>query len=187
MRIALCVLLAVAGQLRPAEPDKPVVLKEDELAVLADPRSPDREKVVERYNGKVLKLTGNVIHRDGGLVTNPGNGGNAIVIPSDFVIRFPAKKAGEVDVVLRGLQWSKDPAMKKVIEQVERKSSHDRGRAAERKPVANPGTPLTVYGRLEDGKIVDVTTDAGTGGKPYKPKEKEPARLKPDPEKKERE
>jgi hypothetical protein len=38
--------------------------------------------------------------------------------------------------------------------------------------------PLTIYARLEGEKLVDAATDPKIGGVAYKPKEKEPARLK---------
>ena len=68
--------------------------------------------------------------------------------------------------------------MKKTIQQVERKSQEDQIRRNEKKSIPNPGVALTIYARLEDGKLVDVAADPKVGGVPYTPKEKEPARLK---------
>jgi hypothetical protein len=175
-RVALLAFL-FAFPAAAADPDKPVAPKEDELAVLADPKSPDHQTVLDRYDGKVLKIEGRVSHQPAGTLntafpTAPGQ--------ASYSITLPKKKPGEPDVTLGDLQWTKDPAARKVIQQVDKKSQEDRTRRAEKKSVPNPGVALTIYGRLEGGKLVDVATDPKIGGVPYKPKEKDPARLKPE-------
>jgi hypothetical protein len=166
-RLALLACLFTAAALT-ADAEKPVVPKEDELAVLADPKSPDHQTVLDKYGGKVLKVTGRTYHHPGAnppQFATPGLPGT----PDHFVVRVREKTAKEPAVELP-FQWSKDPSVKAVEKQV--RETGTRGK---------PGTrtvSLTIYARLQDGKLVDAATDPKVGGASYTPKEKEPARLK---------
>jgi hypothetical protein len=176
-RLSLAAALLIAP-VAVAEHDKPVTPKEDELAVLADPKSPDHQTVLDRYDGKVLKIEGRVSYNSGATLNSGFPTAPAVPTANYFYITLPKKKPADAEVVLRDFQWTKDPAMKKTIDQVHKKANEDRTRRAEKKSVPNPGVLLTIYARLDGGKLVDAATDPKIGGVPYKPKEKEPARLK---------
>jgi hypothetical protein len=163
MRTVLTIFFAACAA-NGADPEKPLTLAEDELAVLADVRSPDFKTVVEKYNGKLLKFTGNVGFRDGAQF-----GG-----PSGFDLRIPGKKPKERPLVLV-LRWSASPTTKATQDKL----------IDGRKDVA-----MTIYGRAtftRDPKdeyftffgLTDVALDPKVAGKPYEPEEPPPPRLKP--------
>ncbi len=163
MRTIVCVLFALP--LFAADPEKPLTLKPDELAVLADKSSPDHQTVLDRYDGKLLKIEARACYLQG-------------MFTSKHLLRLPKKSPTDPSYSLSDVAWTKDPAMEKTIKQIEQKSQEDAARRAEKKPVDNPGVLLTVYARLSNGKLIDVATDPKIAGIPYKPKAKEPAKLK---------
>lgn len=57
-RLILAAWLAAAAGLAAADPPTPSALKEDELAVLFDLKSPDRAKLFDRYDRKLVQLDG---------------------------------------------------------------------------------------------------------------------------------
>jgi hypothetical protein len=177
IRLASLFLLVLPAAAFAADPEKPVTLKDDELAVLADPASPDRWTVMERYAGKVVKIEGRVFHNPGGSLSAPDpNRGYALILPK--------KKPADPTLIIHNLNWSQDPSTRKIIDEIEQKAARDR-RVKDQKSVER-GVSLVIYTRLEKGDFIlkdrvvlaDVATDPKIGGVPYKPKEKEPARLK---------
>ena len=128
----------------------PITLKEDELAVLADPKSPDYWKLFDRHAGKVIRLDGHVAYDSGGYYV-------AITKP---------------EVKVRHLEWSDDPANRKTKDQIALAKKPGL-------PLTAYGRMQRGDGFL-DGLIVlaDVTTDPKTGGVPFKAKTKDPPRLK---------
>lgn len=158
--------------------DKPVTLKDDELAVLADPESPDRWKLLERYEGKIIQIDGRVSYK---------SGSSKFVDPkAGYYIILPKKKPTDEAIVIYSIEWSDDPSMRKVKDEITNKADDDRDKRREKKPVATPGMAMTIYGRLAKGDfiwkdrvlVVDVAADPKIGGIPYRTKAKEPARLK---------
>src|SRR3954469_20799425 len=57
-RLILAGWLLAASGLVAEDPPKPSVLKDDELAVLFDAKSPDRPKLFERYDRKLVQIDG---------------------------------------------------------------------------------------------------------------------------------
>lgn len=170
---ALIALVLVAPVLA-ADPEKPVTPKDDELAVLADFKSPDRQTVIDRYEGKVLKLSGYVAHHQPGPV---GNADPGVASISYYSIRIPASNGKDKPAILREISWAADEATKKAIKQVDEKANKDSGRFGQPSPkVAHPGLMLTIYAKLEGGKLTGAATELKNVG--AKAKEKEPARLK---------
>lgn len=162
---------------------QPVTLKPDELAVLADQSSPDKWKLMERYDGKVVKIEGRATYRTGGSRTVV-----AVDTTSGYYLAVPGAKASDPKTKIR-FEWATDPSLRKTQEQISHKSDEDRQRVKEKKPVADPGFAVTIYGRLDRSNalgmsefliLADATTDPKTGGIPYRRKveKKEPARLK---------
>jgi hypothetical protein len=133
VRLALAVTL-LAPLAAPAEPEKPVAPKEDELAVLADPKSPDRQTVLDRYAGKVLKIEGRVSHAPGGTLNAGLASSPTIQTATGYSVTLPRKKPGDPEVVLRGFEWTKDPAAKRTIDQVDKKSREGAAGGEEGRP-----------------------------------------------------
>jgi hypothetical protein len=171
--VPLVLVASLVAGARAADPEKAITLKDDELAVLADARSPDRKEVCEKYNGKLLKFTGRVTFHDATTGRVPGGGSS-----EHFSIRVAGKTAKDPVLNLR-VAWSQDPSTEAIQKQVKR--AGERGVAG-----------VTVYGialfKFRDGPdevvfprgLTDAATDPKVAGVPFTPKEKEPARLKPD-------
>ena len=169
MRTLFCLLLA--APLFAADPEKPAVLKDDELAVLADPESPDRRTVMEKYHGKLLKMTGRIQYSPGGV-----SKAQFVTNPESYTLTIPGKKPKDPSLTI-GVVWSGSPANKAIQDQIKR--AKDKGVSG-----------VTVYGTAEFtftdlGKVVwfpkslnHATTNPKTGGVPVEPAKKEPARLK---------
>ena len=149
-RLAILVLFTLPTVIYPADPAKPIVLAKDELAVLADRKSPDRKELFERYNGKLVRMDGRAYYNDGGRV------GFAY-----FGLLLPGHKPADGSF-FPSLKWSEDPSTQKIQDQL----------------TDGKVLMLTIYGRFEKGNLLDASTDPTIAGLPYQAKEKPAARLK---------
>lgn len=132
------------------EAEKPVLISDADLAVLADMRHPKYADTVSRLDGKLVRLAGRVTHGRGGT-------GDAPVDPKKTdTLRLPAGRDRTLAV---RLHWADDPAAEKARKDVLKADSK--------------GVSLTVYGRVRVAKatnsadeevvffggLKDVTTD----------------------------
>lgn len=145
--------------------DKPVELKADELAVLADRKSPDREKLAQRYEGKVVKITGKPLYNPSRAPGRPY-----------FYLGLPEVKFDEQTMAIK-IEWSKDPSTTAAQSKAQRDGLALTGGTKLNEAFAKLPA-IAMYGRLTKEGLADAATDPKVGGKPYEKKEKEPAKLK---------
>lgn len=168
LRIALLFLAPIPAF--SADPEKPVTLKDDELAVLSDPASPDRKELFDRLDGKLVKLEGRIQYASASPQAKFSR--SYFYVDLKHVKHADLKTSRNVEI-----EWSKDPSTG-AAQSAARKRSTDyfvngsNASAYGRMPV------LAIYGRFTDKGIVNASLDPKIAGVEYQPKKKEPAKLK---------
>lgn len=150
--------------------EKPSILKADELAVLADPKSPDRQTVLDRYEGKLVKMEGKLQYFPG---SSRFGGSRAF-----YFLTFPKSKYADGSSKIT-IEWSGDPSTQGIQDRLHRMANDWDATGTLQKPRFYSKIPVvTVYGRFAKGKLLNVATKPEIAGIEYKAPTKEPARLK---------
>jgi hypothetical protein len=173
-RIILLAWFAVPIALVAEEPEKPATFKDDELAVLFDVKSPDRAKLFERYERKLVQLDGKLFYyssQNG--VKTPSSGEKA-----HYFIDPP--KGGIKDAHASvPVEWSNNLQNVAVQNHVKKRSGEFGAMVGlKREDTYSKWAVTTVYGRFSKGKLLEAATDPKIVGQPIEEKKKEPARLK---------
>lgn len=155
----------VVGTSSSAQPAKPLVMADDEMAVFANPESPDWKTVLDKYDGKVVKITGKLMYN---------NGGNKGI--SSFYIANP-KVRGEDKGPWIYFYWSKNPATDDEAYKV--RDSGDLLFSGTQRPALYAKIPtVAIYGRLTKKGLEDASKDPKIGGIVYVPPVKPLPKLK---------
>jgi hypothetical protein len=164
-RLVLLGWLLASSALVADEPPKPATLKDDELAVLFDAKSPDRAKLFARYDRKFVQI-------DGKLFFNA---------PSQKPHYYLDPVKGELKDKFApvAVEWTNHLQNTVVQNHVKKKSNEFRSFPMGKMADAYSKWPTTtVYGWFSKGTLLEAATDPKIVGKLPEEKKKDPPRLK---------
>lgn len=164
-RLILLGWLLVTSWTLADEPPTPATLKDDELTVLFNEKSPDRAKLFERYDRKLVQIDGKLFFN------SPGAKPRYYLDPPKGGIK---DKFAPVAV-----EWTNHLQNNAVQDHVKKKSNEYRSFGPRKMEDAYSKWPTTtVYGWFSKGTLFEAATDPKIVGKLPEEKKKGPPRLK---------